>query len=74
MKPFEIGDEVQIHIPDKTDPDHLYHKKQGQIIKIIEDDLSGITGDPDDDLLYTVDFYDDEIEYADFRYQDLESL
>jgi hypothetical protein len=71
---YNIGDEVQIDIPDPKDPDHMYHEEEGEIAEILEDDLSGLTGNPDDDLLYTVDFYDEELGDADFRYQDLRPL
>lgn len=53
-RPFDIGDRVRIDIPDETDPDFQFHGKNGEIISIIRDDASDITGDPQDDGLYRV--------------------
>lgn len=39
---------------------------------VFEDDLSGLTGDPDHDFLYSVELEDNGT--RDFRYDDLESV
>lgn len=41
---------------------------------MFEDDLSGLTDDPHHDILYTVDFDDEEHGEMDFRYNDIEPL
>lgn len=41
---------------------------------ILEDELGGLTGEPEHDFLYTVDFYDEELGEMDFRYDDLEEV
>ena len=69
---YDIGDRVQVNIPNPDDPDHNYHGKPGEITDIFEDDLSGLTGDPEHDFLYTVDFHVESLEKSDFRYDDLE--
>lgn len=73
MQRFVEGDRVRVDIPDEDDPDHRYHGEFGEITSILEDGLSGITGYPQHDYLYTVGF-DDDLEAADFRYDDLELL
>jgi hypothetical protein len=71
---YEIGDEVQVNIPDPEDPDHRYHRETGEIKEILEDDLSTITGDPLHDFKYTVDFDKEDYGEMDFRYDDLDPL
>jgi len=46
----------------------------GEVVDILEDDLSGLTGTREDDFLYTVDFDNEEYGESDFRYNDLEKL
>lgn len=74
MSKFTPGDLVQVVIPDPHDPDHRYHRKTGEITAVFKDDLSGVTGDPCHDYLYTVDFNDCSLKEKDFRYDDLELL
>jgi hypothetical protein len=50
---------------------NLHHKS---VTGILEDDLSGKTGDPGDDFLYTADFYKEEVGEPDFRHEDLEPV
>ena len=44
----------------------------GEVTEILEDDLSGLSGNPEDDFLYSVDFYNEELGESDFRYNDLQ--
>jgi ribosomal protein L21E len=43
---YDEGDHVEISIPDPSDLDHRFHGYKGEIVDILEDDLSGITGEP----------------------------
>lgn len=53
--PLSSGDRVRIDIPDETDPDHeSLHGEHGEIIDIIHDDASSVTGRDVDDDLYRV--------------------
>ncbi len=51
---FDVGDRCRIDIPNETDPDHVHHGKNGEIIAIIDDQASDITGDEQDDGIYRV--------------------
>jgi ribosomal protein L21E len=66
---YEVGDEVQIEITDRTDPDHRYHGNTGEIVEILEDDLGDLTESDSDSFLYTVRL--DNNEKHGFRYEDL---
>jgi hypothetical protein len=46
----------------------------GEVVDILEDELSGLTGNAEDDFLYTVDFYDNDLGEMDFRYDDLREV
>lgn len=70
--PYDEGDYVEVYIPDSSDPDHRLHGYEGEITDILEDDLSGLTGDSEDDFLYTVDL--EQNGSHDFRYNDLQLL
>ncbi|CCQ35483.1 uncharacterized protein Nmlp_1274 [Natronomonas moolapensis 8.8.11] len=66
----EQGTEVRVDIPNKADPDfEQYHGRCGIIVAKIEDDAGVLTGDDRDDVLYRVEFDDDERQ--DFRWRDL---
>jgi len=70
MKRFAPGDEVRVDIPDQTDPDFdEYHDRRGEVVAVLEDDASAMTGDERDDVLYRVRFSDGE--EMDFRWRDL---
>jgi ribosomal protein L21E len=70
MKRFEVGDCVQIDIPDTTDPDFdRYHGRVGAVIEVIEDDAGEHTGDERDSYLFAVEFENDDIDH--FRWRDL---
>lgn len=51
---LNVGDRVRIDIPDETDPDHKHHGKNGEIIAMVSDEASAVTGDPKDDGIYRV--------------------
>ncbi|ATW88250.1 hypothetical protein halTADL_1485 [Halohasta litchfieldiae] len=70
MRRFEVGDRVQIDIPDKDDLDHeRLHSRHGTIVEIFEDDAGQETGDPRDSHLFSVKIDDDSVEYL--RWRDL---
>jgi hypothetical protein len=67
---LEQGTEVRVDIPDKADPDfERYHRRCGTIVVVVEDEVSGLTGDARDDGLYRVKF--DDGKEQDFRRRDL---
>jgi hypothetical protein len=69
---YSIGDEVQVYIPKADDPDHQYHGEVGEIVDVLDDQLSELSGNPSRGELYTIKFEDTELATADFRYDDLE--
>lgn len=72
MGSYGLGDRVRIIIPDASDPDHQYHGKVGTVVEINMDCLGGLTGNPDDSYIYTIELDDEELGIMDFRYRDLE--
>ena len=71
MKRFDVGDEVRIDIPDKSDPDHeRLHGYIGKVVEILEDDASTVTGDERDDQLFRVQL-GEGCEQVDVRWRDL---
>jgi len=72
MRTLQVGDQVRIDIPNKSDPDHdRLHRKHGTIVDKIEDDAGQETGDPRDSVLYAVEL-ENSIEHL--RWRDLRPL
>ncbi|MFB6362076.1 MAG: hypothetical protein ABEH59_12250 [Halobacteriales archaeon] len=71
---YDVGDRVRVVIPEDDDPDYRYHDKDGEIEAVLQDDLSGITGDLRDDFLYRVVFQDEALGRISFRHHDLERV
>ena len=70
MSGFTTGDRVRVDIPDETDPDHdRYHGLHGRVVTVLEDDVSEITGDDHDAVIYRIELENEET--ADFRWRDL---
>ena len=70
MSGFTTGDRVRVDIPDTTDPDHdRYHGLHGTVVEVLEDDVSEITGDDHDAVIYRIELENEET--ADFRWRDL---
>jgi ribosomal protein L21E len=70
---FTLGDRVRVDIPDETDPDHeLYHGRHGEVVELLEDDASEVTGDERDSLIYRIRL--DDGKSVDFRWRDLRPL
>lgn len=61
MRRFEVGDQVRVDIPDKSDPDHeRLHRKRGTLVDILEDDAGKVTGDQRDSRLYKIELENGE--------------
>lgn len=70
VHPFGVGDRVRVDIPDETDSDHpRLHGEQGEVVAVIEDDASDMTGDERDNVIYRVDL--DAGDEVDLRWRDL---
>lgn len=73
IQEYQIGDEVRIDL-EQDDIDQRYDGMIGKIVEIGEDDLGGLTGDPEDDNMYTIELRNGEIPSIHFRYRDLQPL
>lgn len=71
---YQVGDRVRVVISDTADSDHRYHGETGRIEEVLQDDLSGVTGDPRDDYLYRVAFDDESLGRMSYRHHDLRSV
>jgi len=70
MRRFEVGDQVRVDIPDKSDPDHeRLHRKRGTVVDILEDDAGQETGDSRDSHLFEVELEKGDSEHL--RWRDL---
>lgn len=74
MTAYQPGDRVQVDIPNPDDPDHRYHDEVGTVSAVYVDDLGTLTGNPEDDYLYTVVFDDEDLSKKDFRHTDLTTV
>jgi hypothetical protein len=66
---FVEGDRVRIDIPDQSDPDFDFHRQQGVVADVLQDDAGSETGDERDSPIYRVKL--DSGEKMDFRWRDL---
>lgn len=73
MTNYNPGDEIRVDIPEPSDPDHRYHGEVGTVVAVNVDGLGKLTGDPNDDYIYTVAFANEKLGTMDFRHQDLDS-
>jgi ribosomal protein L21E len=70
MQRISKGDRVRVDIPDETDPDYRqYHGRHGEVVELLADDASEVTGDERDSLIYRVRL--DDGKSVDFRWRDL---
>lgn len=51
---FQVGDRVKLVLDKERSPDNILHGKTGEITDIQFDDLEDITGNPQDNFMYTV--------------------
>ena len=66
---FSQQDNVRIDITDKDDPDFEHHRKTGEVVGVIEDDVGEVTGDERDSVLYRVKLESGDV--VDVRWRDL---
>jgi ribosomal protein L21E len=68
---FQVGDDVKIILDKENGPDNHLHGKTGEIIKIEFDDAQSVTGDSEDNFIYTVKLDNGDIPDIHFRRHDL---
>lgn len=71
---FQKGDRVKLVLDKERGPDTHLHGKTGEIIDIEFDDASTITGDSEDNFIYTVELDTGEVPGIHFRRNDLKKL
>lgn len=69
MQRFDEGERVRVNITNREDPDYDYHRELGTVVKTVEDDVSSVTGDERDGILYFINL--DEGEEICLRWRDL---
>lgn len=70
---FQKGDKVKIII-DEIDPDMNLHGKKGEIINIEFDDAASVTGNPEDNFMYTIELENGEVPDIHFRRRDIKKI
>lgn len=75
MKPIaeslQKGDRVKLILDKERSPDNHLHGRKGEIIDIEFDDTDSVTGEPEDNFIYTVKLDDGEVPEVHFRRKDL---
>ena len=66
MAQFPPDGHVCVDVPNIADPDFdAYHGRHGEVVQLLVDTASGLTCDPEDSVLYRVEFADGSVH--DFR-------
>lgn len=71
---LQVGDKVKLILDKERSPDTRYHGKKAEIVDIGFDDVSSVTGDPEDNFIYTVALENSEVPEIHFRRRDLKKL
>lgn len=58
MPNFDPGDTIRVDIPNQEDPDFDLHGKHAEVLEVLVDDASSVTGIKADGRLYRVEFED----------------
>jgi ribosomal protein L21E len=71
---YQKGDRVKLILDKERGPDTHLHGKTGEIINIEFDDASSVTGESEDNFIYTVQLDNGEIPDIYFRRHDLQRI
>ena len=71
---FQKGDRVKLILDKERGPDTHLHGKTGEIIDIQFDDASAVTGNSEDNFIYTVELDNGAVPDIHFRRHDLKKL
>ncbi len=71
---YQTGDRVKLILDKEKGPDTHLHGKEGEIIDIDFDDAASVTGDTEDNFIYTVELDNGEIPDLYFRRHDLKRI
>jgi len=68
---FQVGDDVKLILDKENGPDNHLHGKTGEIINIEFDDAGTVTGNSEDNFIYTIQLKNGDIPDINFRRHDL---
>jgi len=71
---IQKGDHVKLILDKENGPDNHLHGKTGEIINIEFDDAQSVTGDSEDNFIYTVRLENGDIPDIHFRRHDLQKI
>jgi ribosomal protein L21E len=71
---FQVGDDVKLILDKENGPDNHLHGKTGEIINIEFDDAQSVTGDSEDNFIYTIQLENGDIPDIHFRRHDLKKI
>lgn len=66
-----MGDRIKLVLDKERSPDNKYHGQKGQIINIQFDDAASVTGESEDNFIYTVRLEDGTVPEIHFRREDI---
>ena len=71
---FQVGDDVKLILDKENGPDNHLHGKTGEIINIEFDDAQSVTGDSEDNFIYTIQLENGDIPDIHFRRHNLKKI
>jgi len=71
---YQKGDRVKLILDKERGPDNHLHGKTGEIIDVEFDDAGSVTGDSEDNFIYTVKLDNGNIPEIHFRRHDLKKI
>ena len=71
---FQVGDDVKLILDKENGPDNHLHGKTGEIINVEFDDAQSVTGDSEDNFIYTIQLENGDIPDIHFRRHDLKKI
>jgi ribosomal protein L21E len=71
---YQKGDRVKLILDKELGPDKHLHGETGEIVDVSFDDAGSVTGDSEDNFIYTVKLDDGEVPNIHFRRHDLKNL
>lgn len=71
---FQVSDNVKLILDKENGPDNHLHGKTGEIVNIEFDDAQSVTGDSEDNFIYTIRLENGDIPDIHFRRHDLQKI
>jgi|GEM_PF-800231 ribosomal protein L21E len=74
MNSFQKGDQVKLILDKQKGPDTHLHGQTGEIIDVEFDDAQSVTGNSEDNFIYTIQLKNGDIPDIHFRRHDLKPI